>query len=121
MFAALTVARLREATTAAGLHTTQSWLSPDEVVALDLPLAKAAEKVVGSMHSILLKTKTARDEALAKEQSPGEAGAGMGEKGEEKERERRLELRMTQAAEVRIVRNLEDLRYPDVAWRAEAF
>lgn len=117
MFAALTVARLREATTAAGLHTVQSWLSPDEVVALDLPLAHAAEKVVGSMHSILLKTKTARDEALAKEQPLGQGGTGEAKE----ERERRLQLRMTQAAEVRIVRNWEDLRHPDVVWRAEAF
>ena len=120
MFAALTVARLREAAAAAGLHTVQSWLSPDEVVALDLPLANAAEKVVGSMHAILLKTKKARDEALAAERPLGDADAA-GEAEEEKEKERRLKLRMVQAAEVRVVRHVEDLRHPDVVWRAEAF
>lgn len=116
MFAALTVARLRDATTAAGLDRIQSWLSPDEVAALDLPLATAAEKVVGSMHSILLKTKTARDEALvlAKEQARAAKDAN-------EEKKRWLELRRVQVAEVRIVRNLEDVRHPDVAWRAEAF
>lgn len=120
MFAALTVARLREAAAAAGLQTVQSWLSPGEVVALDLPLANAAEKVVGSMHSILLKTKRARDEALAEEEERplGDADAA-GEAEEEKER--RLKLRIVKAAEVRVVRNMEDLRHPDVVWRAEAF
>lgn len=117
MFAALTVARLREATAAAGLHTVQSWLSPDEVVAVDLPLAKAAEKVVGSMHSILLKTKKARDKALAEERPLGKAGAGVMEEDTEK----RLKLRIVEAAEVRVVRNLEDLRHPDAVWRAEGF
>lgn len=130
MFAALTVARLREATQAAGLHTVKSWLSPDEVLATDLPLASAAEKVVGSMHSILLKTKKAWDEALAemKLSSPpeegalGEAGeAGEAEKAEKAEREMRLKLRMVEAAEVRVVRNVGDLTHPDVLWRAEGF
>lgn len=117
MFAALTVARLREATTAAGLDKVKSWRSPDEVAAAGLPLAKAAEKVLGSMHSILLKTKKVRDEALVEMKKPFPLEEGS--PGEEAEK--RLRLRMVKAAEVRVVRNLEDLRFPDVVWKAEGF
>lgn len=91
---------------------------------MDLPLAKATEKVLGSMHSILLKTKKARDETLAesKKSEPLEDGL-RGEAGEagQEERERRLRLRTVEAAEVRVVRNLEDLTHPHVVWKAEAF
>jgi len=103
MFAALTVVRLREAITAAGLGRTKSWVSPDDVQAVDLPLAKAAEKVLGSMQSVLQKTMMARDKAL-------EGMAGVLDK--EKDSEKSMHLRRTKATEVRLVRNLEDLRRP---------
>ncbi|MCJ1463764.1 putative pyridoxal kinase [Pseudocyphellaria aurata] len=106
MFAALTVVRLRQAATASGLEKTRSWVSPDEVEATELPLAKAAEQVVASMHAVLQKTKTARDEALE----------GMQELECESEK---LRVRRMKAAEVRIVRNLADVREPKVVWRAE--
>ncbi len=111
MFAALTVVRLREAVTAAGLSKTKSWVSPDEVEAVELPLARAAEMVLGSMQSVLWKTKVARDEALE-----GMGGVLEMEGGSEK----RVHLRKTKAAEVRVVRNLEDLRAPERVYRARA-
>lgn len=114
MFAALTVVRLREAITAAGLGRTKSWVSPDDVQAVDLPLAKAAEKVLGSMQSVLQKTKTSRDEALKGKAGP--PGLIDNEGGSEK----RMHLRRTKAAEVMLVRNLEDLRRPWDEYRARA-
>ncbi|KAK3356221.1 Ribokinase-like protein [Neurospora tetraspora] len=58
MFSALILVRMREAVynTEGGLTERESWLSDDAVDALDLPLAKAAEKVLGSMHEVLTKT-----------------------------------------------------------------
>ncbi|KAL8682751.1 MAG: hypothetical protein Q9186_001262 [Xanthomendoza sp. 1 TL-2023] len=112
MFAALTVVRLREAVSDEGLSTIKSWQSPDEIDALDLPLAKATEKVLGSMHTILKKTELARDAELEKMSGPQGAL--------EKDSEKRLHLRKTKAAEVRLVRNLEDLRRPAIKHRAQA-
>lgn len=114
MFAALTVVRLREAVTEANLSGTNSWVSPKDVKATDLPLAKAAEKVVGSMHAILIKTKEARDQELKG------MGGPLGVMEKEKDSEKRLGLRRTKAAEVRVVRYLEELRSPRTDWKAEA-
>ena len=115
MFAALTVVRLREAVTHADLNNTKSWVSDDDVEAEDLPLAKAAEKVLGSMHTVLSKTKEARDKELE-----GMAGP-LGVMEKEKDSEKRTWLRKTKAAEVKIVRCLGDLREPRLDWKAEAF
>ena len=112
MFAALTVARLREAIADRNLASTKSWISPDDVEAVDLPLAKAAEKVLGSMQAVLEKTKKARDETL--ESMGGPMGAI------EKDSEKGLHLRKTKAAEVRVVRNQFDLRDPQVTYRAQS-
>ena len=115
MFAALTVVRLREAVTEAKLNSTKSWVSPDDVKAVNLPLAKAAEKVLGSMHTILTKTKQARDKELDGMSGP----LGIMEK--EKDSEKRTWLRKTKAAEVRIVRCLSDLREPSLQWKAQTW
>lgn len=114
MFAALTVVRLREAATEANLSGTKSWVSSDDIEATELPLAKAVEKVIGSMHAILVKTKEARDREL------GGMGGPLGVMEKEKDSEKRLGLRRTKAAEVRVVRCLEDLRSPRTDWKAEA-
>lgn len=114
MFAALTVVRLREAATEANLNNTKSWVSPDDVKAVDLPLAKAAKKVLGSMHTILSKTKDARDRELKG------MGGPLGAMEMEKDSEKRLGLRRTKAAEVKVVRCLGDLRHPTVDWKLEA-
>ena len=110
MFAALTVVRLREAISERSLGSTRSWVSPDDVNAVDLPLAKAAEKTLGSIQAVLEKTKNARDAAL--EGMRGPMGAL------EKDSEKRLHLRKTKAAEVRVVRNQDDLRNPKIIYRA---
>ncbi|KAF7714615.1 Pyridoxal kinase [Penicillium ucsense] len=108
MFAALTVARLREAVVNAGddlLHT-RSWVSPDDVPANELPLAQSTIKVLSSMHSVLERTMEARDAELAKETSEP-CGATSPE-----EQQKREHLRQTKAAEVRLVRNTKLLREP---------
>ena len=113
MFAALTVVRLREAVAEADLSGTKSWISSDDVKATKLPLAKATEKVIGSMHAILVKTKEARDWELEG------MGRPLGVMEKEKDSDKRLGLRRTKAAEVRVVRCLEDLRLPRIDWKAE--
>lgn len=107
MFAALTVAWLRHAVAEQNLNGSKSWRPPDHVEAVDLPLTKATEKVLGSMHSILEKTKLARDEEL------GRMPAVQGEKNNH--------LRKTKAAEVRLVRNLGSLSQPEAKFVATAF
>ena len=109
MFAALTVVRLREAVAEANLSGTKSWISSDDVDATNLPLAKATEKVIGSMHAILVKTEEAKDRELE--------GIGVMEK--EKDSDKRMGLRRTKAAEVRVVRCLKELRLPRIDWKAE--
>lgn len=114
MFAALTVVRLRQAVAERGLGQCKSWVSSDDVEAVELPLAKAAEKVLGSMQAVLEKTKKGRDESLRSMEGP--LGAMEKEKGSEK----RVHLRRTKAAEVKVVRNLGDLREPEITYQAEA-
>ena len=113
MFAGLMVARLREACTSADVLSRSSWQSPDDVIATELPLAKAAEKVLASMHAVLGKTCQAREKVVQKldEEKEGELNEGVGEEaGVDKARERHL--RLTKAAEVRVVQNAKDLVDP---------
>ncbi len=113
MFAALMLVRLREAVVETeGLLEKDSWRSEDDVDATDLPLARATEKVLASMHHVLTKTKEKRDEAMeayhSRVKGPGE-----------EEDEKKFRLVRSKAAEVALVRNLEALKYPDVKFRAE--
>ncbi|GAM85960.1 hypothetical protein ANO11243_039700 [Dothideomycetidae sp. 11243] len=103
MFAALMVARLREACSKADLLGTASWQSPDEVSPAKLPLAIAAGKVLASMHAVLEKTMAAR-EHMVKEIESEVHGMDEGKKTHH--------LRLTKAAEVRVVRNVQDLIDP---------
>ena len=114
MFAALTVVRLREAAIECDLTKTKSWVSPDGINAVDLPLAKAVEKVLGSMHNVLAKTKEERDDELRN------MGGPLGALEKEKDSEKRMGLRRTKAAEVRVVRCLGDLRQPSMGFKAES-
>lgn len=113
MFAALTVSRLREAVFTAGPHlrVTKSWVSPDDVPATELPLAKATEKVLASMHTVLEKTIQARDAEL-------HAAASEDASSETEDAQKREYLRRTKAAEVRIVRNVKFLQLPIVEFKA---
>ena len=111
MFAALMLVRLREAVhNIEGLMKTKSWVSEDEVEATELPLAKACEKVLASMHEVLSRTKVSRDAELEKYQGVDWAGD-----------EKKKRLVESKAAEVRLVRNLDCLRHPDVKFKAERF
>lgn len=115
MFAALTVARLREAVFAADpqLRTTKAWVSPDDVKATDLPLAQTTVKVLASMHSVLEKTMEARNAELL-------ATAGqVNEQLDAEEKQKQEHLRLTKAAEVRLVRNVRYLRDPVVEFKAQ--
>ena len=112
MLAGLMLVRLREAVLASpGVSTTKGWVSLDDVEATQLPLAKAAEKVIASIQAVLTKTKAVRDAELK-----GMEGALEKDGGSEK----RMHLRMTKAAEVRLVRNVEDLKRPEKRYFAEA-
>jgi pyridoxine kinase len=125
MFAGLTLVRFREACLQAGLLERKSWMSSDEVGASELPLALACEKVLSSMQLVLEKTLKARDEALKmydveEDGKKGSVGAGVeGVCGQDSEAKKRY-LAETKAAEVRVVRNVADLRDADVKFRAKA-
>lgn len=111
MFAALMVVRMRQAVTATGtgsLGQTESWLSPDDVDALDLPLARAAERVLASMHEVLAAT----CESMKAEVKRAEADIGGGD-------EKRMHLARSKAAELRLVRHLGSLREPTVEFKAQ--
>lgn len=112
MFAALMLVRLREAVfEIEGLANKNAWVSGDDVEATALPLAKATEKVLASMHEVLTKTKEKRDEEIEKYHARVQ---GRGE-----EDSKRLHLAESKAAEVRLVRNLEALKNPVIRFRAE--
>lgn len=113
MFSALMAVRMREAAVATpGLSETRSWLSGDEVEATDLPLARAAEKVLASMNEVL--DKTCRAMTAEVKQAKDEVVKGL----TEEEAKKRLHLLQSRAAELRLVRNLGSLRSPVVVCRA---
>jgi pyridoxine kinase len=128
MFAALMVVRMREAVHNGGgnsgrqaqgsrLMERESWLSDDSVDALDLPLARAAEKVLASMHEVLTKTAERMEETMKKARAEAAAdadGVGTGTGAEEK----KVHLLKSKAAELRLVRHLDSLRFPQVEFRA---
>lgn len=115
MFAALTVARFREAVfnADANLRHTKSWVSPDDVPATELPLAQSTRKVLASMHCVLEKTLEARDAELR---------AIVPDEGEkllsQEDQQKRAHLRESKAAEVRVVRHAQYLREPEVEFQA---
>lgn len=95
------------------ISKTKGWISPDSLPSpTSLPLAQAAEKALGSIQSILLKTKIAHDEALK------ELGSALMD--QESSSEKRMHLRKTKAAEVRVVRNVGEVKTPGVKYRAVA-
>lgn len=114
MFAALMLVRFRQAVNnVPGLMQTDAWVSGDEVGATDLPLAKAVELVLASMHEVLTQTKLRRDEEMEK------YATKISGRPDEVEDETKVRLVRSKAAEVRLVRNLRLLRNPDVKFRAE--
>ncbi|ETI20481.1 pyridoxal kinase [Cladophialophora carrionii CBS 160.54] len=121
MFAALMVARLREACAQANLLDRAAWMPEDDVEATELPLAKATEKVLSSMQMVLEKTWTARDDEMKKfGRSPGASVGGVEGEGETVGEGQRRFLAETKAAEVRVVRNARDLMHPEARYKAQA-
>ncbi|AEO65984.1 uncharacterized protein THITE_2113679 [Thermothielavioides terrestris NRRL 8126] len=133
MFAALMVVRMREAVHNGGrapeqeqeqeqrrglpLMETASWLSDDSVDAVDLPLARAAEKVLASMHEVLTQTAETMERTVKKAIADAATDAdGVGTAAEEK----KLHLLKSKASELRLVRHLDSLRFPKVEFRATA-
>jgi pyridoxine kinase len=117
MFAALTVVRMREAvwnTPGGHLGGAEAWRSADDVDAPELPLARAVERVLASMHEVLTRTRAAMGEGAAAVVVNG-TGAVAGA-GEEKKKAARLVR--SKAAELRLVRHLDSLRFPKVQFRA---
>lgn len=116
MFAALMVVRMREAvhhdSGDLGLEQRESWISRDGVGALDLPLARATEKVLASMHEVLTKT----CESMRAEVKRGEAAMV---RGTDEEDAKALRLIKSKAAELRLVRHLGSLREPVVEFCAQ--
>jgi pyridoxine kinase len=116
MFAALMVVRLREAVSKVeGLAGKAAWVSEDDVPALELPLAQAVEKALASMQEVLARTMARRNEELA----AWETRRSLTEEQLDGEEEKAKHLRITKAAEVRLVRNLSCLRNPEVKYLAE--
>ncbi|KAI1176648.1 pyridoxal kinase [Nemania sp. FL0916] len=141
MFAALMVVRMREAvfspapspststssspssssspSTYSETQHSPSWLSPDAVQATDLPLARAAEKVLASMHEILARTceQMPTDLSSAVARLAARRGVSADVISAEKDT---MHLLKSQAAELKLARNLSCLREPEVEYRAQA-
>jgi pyridoxine kinase len=113
MFAATLVARLRQAARQAGVLDKPSWRSEDGVAGPELPLAKAAEKVLASMQAILRDTaqhyNTVAQRLTDESSLEGSIQAGADSK---ETKEAQKHLRLTRAAEVRVVRNAKALLEP---------
>jgi pyridoxine kinase len=114
MFAALMVIRMREAVHHADgeLPFTTSWLSADNVPAVELPLAKAAEKVLASMHEVL--SKTSKGMVKVMDRTTDDMSL------EDRSDDRKTHLVRSKAAELQLVRNLDCLRSPSTNFPAKA-
>lgn len=108
LFAALTLARLRQFSAEAGLLRCKGWVPPDDVEPLDLPLARAIQVVLGSMHMVLEKTKEARDSILKPQQPAGDDG--LDDKGRH--------VAVTRASELRLVQSQAELVAPAMTYKA---
>ncbi|KAI3323603.1 pyridoxal kinase [Xylariaceae sp. AK1471] len=118
MFAALMVVRMREAVAYASTQHTTSWLSPDDVTPTDLPLARAAEKVLASMHEVLARTCENIHSGLSAAVARLASRRGVDEDVVRAEPQT-MHLLKSHAAELKLARNLACLREPAVQYRAE--
>jgi pyridoxine kinase len=121
MFAALMVVRMREAVTYSatdGTQHTTSWLSPDNVEPTSLPLALAAEKVLASMHQVLERTCEQMPSDLSAAVARVATRRGVSEEAVRADSET-MHLLKSQAAELKLARNLRWLREPTIEYRAE--
>ncbi|RKF60313.1 putative pyridoxal kinase C6F6.11c [Golovinomyces cichoracearum] len=117
MFGALILVRLREAVhKSPGLENAPNWLSNDDVPSVELPLAKAAEKVAASIHEILCRSKARQDVETATYQK--KIGS-ENETPDGKTESKRQRWTKAKAAEVQIVRNLQVLKEPAETFKAD--
>lgn len=113
MFGALITSRMREAVEQVpGLSQRPNWLSDDSTPVLELPLAKAIEKVLASMHEVLSKTRDGMAAVMERTR------ATMTE--QDKSDDKKAHFVQTKAAELQLVRNLDCLRTPAVEFKAKA-
>ena len=75
------------------------------------------------MHGVLEKTMIARNEELArfKIEDNSTVVSGLPDAERKVALEKRAHLRLTKAAEIRIIRNVDLLKYPSVRFKAEEF
>lgn len=121
MFAALMVVRMREAVAYYAAESTRhaaSWVSPDDIEATDLPLARAAEKVLASMHEVLERTCEQMPSELSSSIARLATRKGVSE-AEIRADSETMHLLKSKAAELKIARNLGCLREPTIQYRAE--
>lgn len=112
MFAALTIPRLIEAVQAVpGLSSTSSWRSPDDVPATELPLAKAVQKVLASMQSVLLKTTETCKAKMEEYDARASRQAREGD-ADDDETSKKRHLALMNASEVKVVRYVKELLDP---------
>ena len=115
MFAALMVTRMREAIynspSEQGLCNRASWLSDDAISPLDLPLARATERVLASMHEVLDRTATGMKVVVERTK----AAIAEADRTDEK----MGNLLATKGAELRLVRHLDCLRTPTTEFHAK--
>lgn len=110
LFAALTLARLHQQSSVSNLLDVKSWLPPDNIAALDLPLAKAVAAVLASVHSVIARTKNARDmelESLKKRLDDAEDGQAV-------------HVLTTKASELRLVQSHQELLSPSLPYAVMA-
>ncbi|KAI1489562.1 Ribokinase-like protein [Biscogniauxia mediterranea] len=127
MFAALMVVRMREAVHnnsnnnnnngGTKLEHTASWLSPDDVDVLDLPLARAAEKVLASMHEVLARTSESLPAKMQDAVARHRRRMGLGPDDELDDKT--MHLLRCRTTELKLSRDLPCLRDPTVEYRAE--
>jgi pyridoxine kinase len=113
MFAALTIPRLIEAVQAVPeLSSKPSWRSPDDVPAEELPLAKAAQRVLASMQAILGRTtETCQESMKAYDARAAKEGRRDSDEADEETIKRR-HLALMNASEVKVVRYVKELLDP---------
>lgn len=116
MFGALITMRMREAVDAVpGLAAAPSWRSPDAVAAPALPLARATEKVLASMHEVLSRTRDAMPAVVARARAAVDRRADD-DGDDDGAREACVK---TRAAELQLVGNLDCLRNPATVFEAQ--
>ena len=96
------------------------WVSGDSATdPTQLPLAKAVEKVLASMHAVLKDTADYATSAMKTGQavsfsssSPSSTSLSGPEQQQHQQSEKERHLKQTKAAEIRVLRNIEALKDP---------